>query len=418
MDNSAPHTIVSSMTTDVIIAGGGLNGTGLALALAGHGLGVALVDPLPEAQRADDAFDGRGYALSIASQRLLGAIGIWPEVAQYSQPILHIQVTDGRAGDGASPLMLEFDHAEIEEGPMGHMLEDRRLRPALLAAVAASPRIRHLAGRSVTGHEADPAGVTVTLSDGTVLRGAVLIGCDGKASPTARRCGIRRWGHAYGQSSLVCAVSHELPHHGTACQFFMPGGPLAILPLPGNLSSIVWTETTAEAARIAALDDAGFLAELRPRFGSFLGEIAIAGARYHYPLALSVAHDFVADRVALLGDAAHAVHPVAGQGLNAGLRDVGALAEVLVEAARRGEDIGRSDVLARYQTWRHFDVTRLALATDATVRLFSNDNAFLRLGRDLGLGLVNDVARIRRRLIRAAAGLEDRVPRLNRGLRI
>jgi 2-octaprenyl-6-methoxyphenol hydroxylase len=406
------------MDTDVIIAGGGLNGTSLALSLAQHGLCVALVDPVPESVRSDDAFDGRGYALSIASQRLLAAIGIWPLVAQDSQPILHIQVTDGRAGEGASALMLEFDHAEIEEGPMGYMLEDRRLRPALMAAVAAVPGIRRMTGVSVTDHAATASGVGVTLSDGSALTAAVLVGCDGKASPTAKRCGIRRWGHDYGQTSLVCAVDHERPHGGTAYQFFMPHGPLAILPLPGNRSSIVWTETTADAARIATLPDADFLAELRPRFGSFLGEIALAGRRFSYPLSLSLAHDFIAERVALLGDAAHAVHPVAGQGLNAGLKDVGALTEVLVEAHRRGEDIGRSDVLKRYQRWRHFDVTRLALATDATVRLFSNDNPLLRLGRDLGLSLVNGLAPLRRRLIREAAGLEDRVPRLNRGLRL
>ncbi len=217
------------------------------------------------------------------------------------------------------------------------------------------------------------------------MTAAVLVGCDGRGSATARRAGIRRWGHDYGQSALVCAVDHALPHHGTAHQFFMPSGPLAILPLPGNRSSIVWTETTAQAARIAALPDDAFLAELRPRFGSFLGQIALAGARFHYPLILSVAYSFVAPRMALLGDAAHAVHPVAGQGLNAGLKDVGALAEVLITARRRGEDIGRADVLERYQRWRQFDVTTLALGTDAAVRLFSNDNPLLRLGRDLGL---------------------------------
>lgn len=406
------------MDTDVIIAGGGLNGTALALALAGHGLRVALIDPLAEAVRADNAFDGRGYALSIGSQRLLGAIGIWPGVAAKSQPILHIKVTDGRAGEGGSPLMLEFDHAEIEEGPMGHMLEDRHLRPALVAAVAAAPGVQTLSGVSVIDHVPGPAGVTVTLSDGSMMTALVLVGCDGKASPTARRAGISRWGRAYGQTSLVCAVDHGKPHGGTAYQFFMPHGPLAILPLPGNSSSIVWTETTDEAVRIAALPDDGFLDELRPRFGSFLGPISLAGRRFAYPLVLSVAHDFVAERTALLGDAAHAVHPVAGQGLNAGLQDVGALTEVLVMARRRGEDIGRRDVLARYQAWRHFDVTRLAMATDATVRLFSNDNPVLRLGRDLGMGLVNRTGPLRRRLIREAAGLEGSVPRLNRGLRI
>ncbi|MCR8724961.1 FAD-dependent monooxygenase [Frigidibacter sp. ROC022] len=418
MDNPARSAVNRAMDTDVLIAGGGLNGTALALALAQAGLRVILVDPLAAATRADAGFDGRGYALSISSQRLLAAIGIWERVTAQVQPILNIKVSDGRAGEGPSPLVLEFDHAEIEEGPMGYMLEDRHLRPALMAMVAETGAIRQIAGASVTGHAAGPGAVTVSLSDGSELTAALLVGCDGKRSATAQRAGINRWGWEYGQSSLVCAVEHELPHHGTAQQFFMPPGPLAILPLPGNRSSIVWTETTAEAARISALPDEAFLEELRPRFGSYLGEIALAGARFCYPLSMSVAHDYVRDRVALLGDAAHAVHPVAGQGLNAGLKDVGALTEVLVRARRRGEDIGRIDVLRRYQSWRRFDVVTLALAMDATVRLFSNDSSVLRAGRDLGLGLVNRLAPLRRNLIREAAGLTGEVPRLNRGLPI
>jgi 2-octaprenyl-6-methoxyphenol hydroxylase len=416
MDNPAARAIVRGMDADVIIAGGGLNGTALALALAQGGLAVALVEPQAEAARSGDSFDGRGYALSVGSARLLGAIGVFGRLADRVQPILHIGVSDGRPGEGPSALTLEFDHAEIEEGPMGFMVEDRHLRPALLAAVAETHGIRRLTGRAVTDHLPEAAGVTVTLSDGSELTAALLVGCDGRASATARRAGIDRWGRDYAQSALVCAVRHERPHQGVAHQFFMPGGPLAILPLPGNRSSIVWTEPAATAARIAALPDDAFLAELRPRFGDFLGPIALAGARFHYPLALSVAYSFVAPRVALLGDAAHVVHPVAGQGLNAGLKDVGALAQVLVEARRRGEDPGRPEVLDRYQSWRRFDVATLAFATDATARLFSNDNPILRLGRDLGLAAVARLAPLRRALIREAAGLTGEIPRLNRGL--
>lgn len=219
----------------------------------------------------------------------------------------------------------------------------------------------------------------------------------------------------YGQDALVAAIAHERPHGGVAHQFFMPEGPLAILPLRGDRSSIVWTEKSARAARIDALDDSAYLDVLRPRFGDFLGDIALAGRRYTYPLALSLANRFVASRVALAGDAAHAVHPIAGQGLNAGLKDVASLSEVLVEAARRGEDIGQSDVLGRYERWRRFDATALAVATDGFNRLFSNDNPLLRLGRDLGLGLVNAVPPLRRGLIREAAGLSGDRPRLLRG---
>ncbi|MGB8623160.1 MAG: FAD-dependent monooxygenase, partial [Paracoccaceae bacterium] len=221
------------------------------------------------------------------------------------------------------------------------------------------------------------------------------------------------WG--YGQTALVCAIGHEKPHHGIAHQFFMPPGPLAILPLPGNRCSIVWSETDARAARIQAMDDDGYLAELRPRFGDFLGEIHLAGARFTYPLSLSLANAFVAERVALVGDAAHGVHPIAGQGLNLGLRDVGALAEVLVDAHRRGEEIGAPDVLARYQQWRRWDTAMLAAATDGFNRLFSNDNPLLRGVRDIGMGVVNALPGLRRRFIREAAGLNGDLPRLLKG---
>ncbi|EKD60707.1 MAG: hypothetical protein ACD_54C00596G0004, partial [uncultured bacterium] len=231
--------------------------------------------------------------------------------------------------------------------------------------------------------------------------------------------GIGRTGWGYGQTALVTAIRHEKDHHGIAQQFFMPSGPLAILPLPGgHLSSIVWSETDAQAAAIQALPDDAYLAALRLRFGDFLGEISLAGERFTYPLNLTLANSFVADRVALVGDAAHGVHPIAGQGLNLGLRDVGALAQVLIEAQRRGEEIGATDVLERYQRWRRFDSTALALGMDAVNRLFSNDNPVLRLGRDLGLGLVNAVPGLRRGFMRQAAGLSGEVPKLLQGVAI
>lgn len=417
MDNPAARDILAGMEPDcdVIIAGGGLNGPALALALAQGGLSVAIVDAQPARARAEAAFDGRAYALAIASRRLLAAIGVWPRVAENAQPILGIRASDGHAGEGAAPFFLDFDHAEIEEGPMGHMLEDRFLYAAFLSAMEAEARITHLPGTSVTAQEPGPAAIAVTLSDGRRLTGRVLAGADGRASGTAERAGIGRTGWSYGQTALVCAIEHEKPHGGIAQQFFMPTGPLAILPLPGNRSSIVWSETDENARTIAALDDEAFLSVLRPRFGDWLGAIRLAGARFSYPLNLTLANSYTAPRLALVGDAAHGVHPIAGQGLNLGLRDVAALAQVLVEAKRRGEDIGAADVLDRYQRWRRFDATALALGMDAVNRLFSNDNPVLRAGRDLGMGVVNAIPALRRGFIRQAAGLTGELPRLLAG---
>ena len=402
------------MESDAIIIGGGLNGSTMALALASAGLSVTIIDPLPQNTRADAAFDGRGYALAHASKRLLSALDIWPQVADKAQEILDIKVSDGRPGEGASPMVLEFDHAEIEEGPMGYMLEDRHLRRALLAAIAQSPGITQITD-SVTDHTTETSQAKVTLGNGNTLTARLIIAADGAQSATAKRAKIARTGWDYDQTALVCAIAHDRPHHCTAHQFFMPPGPLAILPLPDNRASIVWTEATDEAARIQALDDAGYTDHLRPRIGDFLGPISLAGTRFTYPLGLSIANRFADHRLALIGDAAHKVHPIAGQGLNAGLKDVAALAETLVTARRRGEDIGRSDVLARYQEWRRFDTASLAIATDGFNRLFSNDNPLLRVARDLGLATVNAWPGLRRNLIREAAGLTGDLPRLLQG---
>ena len=401
--------------TDIAIVGGGLNGPTLALALAQIGLRVTLIDRLPAATREDAAFDGRSYALALTSTRMLGALGIWEGVKPHAQPMLEIKVTDGRAGEGPSPFFMHFDHAEIEEGPMGHMVEDRHLRRALAEAVSADARITRLDGETVVAQDAAPSGITLTFADGKSLRARLVVGADGRASGTAIRAGIKRIGWDYAQTALVCAIAHEKPHHGVAHQFFMPPGPLAILPLTDNRSSIVWSETAANAAPINALPDDGYLDVLRPRFGDFLGEISLAGARYTYPLSLSLAHAMMATRVALLGDAAHGVHPIAGQGLNAGMRDVAALAEVIADAHRRGQDIGSATVLEQYQLWRRFDNTALALATDSFNRLFSNDNPLLRLARDVGMAAINALPDARRGFMREAAGLTGTLPRLMQG---
>jgi 2-octaprenyl-6-methoxyphenol hydroxylase len=399
---------------DILIVGGGLNGPCLALALAQGGLTSVVIDALPEDVRQGAGFDGRSYALALASVRMLGALGLWDGVADHAQPILDIKASDGRAGEGPGPFFLHFDHAEIEEGPMGHMLEDRYLRAALAAAMEAEPRVTHLPGARVVAQRTS-GGAELTLEDGRRLTGQVLVGADGRRSSTADRAGIRRVGWDYGQTALVCAVAHARPHHGVAHQFFMPGGPLAILPLPDDRSSIVWSERTARAAELSAMDDAAFLDALRPAFGDFLGEISLAGARYSYPLSLSIAERFVAERLALVGDAAHGIHPIAGQGLNLGFRDVAALAQTLTEARRRGEAIAAPDVLARYQTWRRFDTTAMAMATDTFNRLFSNDNSALRTLRGLGMGAVQAIPGLRRAFMRRAAGLDPDAPRLLHG---
>ena len=400
---------------DIAIIGGGLNGPALALALSRAGLRVAVIDAQPAQTFENAAFDGRAYALALTSVRLLEGIGIWPDIADDAQPMLEIKVTDGRAGTGPSPMFMHFDHAEIEEGPMGQMVEDRHLRRALLQAAAADPAITMMNDTRVTGQSVAPTGITLTLEGGKTLRARLAVGADGRGSGTAERAGIKRVAWSYGQTALVCVVDHEKPHHGIAHQFFMPPGPLAILPLTGNRSLIVWSEASANAAAINALPDAQYLEVLRPRFGSFLGELSLTGPRYSYPLGLSLAHSMTASRVALLGDAAHGVHPIAGQGLNAGLRDVAALAEVIADAVRRGEDPGNDAVLARYQEWRRFDNASLALATDSFNRLFSNDNALLRLARDMGMAAINALPGLRRTFIREAAGLTGELPRLMRG---
>ncbi|SMP01151.1 UbiH/UbiF/VisC/COQ6 family ubiquinone biosynthesis hydroxylase [Shimia sagamensis] len=400
--------------SDILIAGGGLNGPALALALAQAGFDVTVVDARPAPARAGSNFDGRGYALALASKRLLAAIGVWDKVADHSEPMRDIKVSDGRAGEGPSPFFLHFDHTEIEEGPMGFMLEDRFLYRAFLEAMEEEPRITLISGTSVMDQAVDASGVTTTFSDGRTHRAKLLVGCDGRQTGVGKRAGIKRTGWGYGQTALVCAITHELPHNGVAHQFFMPPGPLAILPLPGNMCSIVWSETDENAAAIHVLSDEDYMAVLRPRFGDFLGDIALTGNRFTYPLSLSVANEFVTERVALVGDAAHGMHPIAGQGLNAGLRDVAALAQVLTEAQQRGEDFASELVLARYQEWRRFDTATLVAATDLTNKLFSNDNPLLRAARDVGMGLVGAVPGLRHTFMREAAGLNGELPKLMR----
>ncbi len=395
------------MDTDVLIIGGGLNGPLTAMALASAGLRSIVIDPNPAPK--DAGFDGRAYAIAASSVQVLMALGLWDDLAADAQPITEIKVSDGTAGEGAHPWFLHFDHTEIEDGPLGAMIEDRHLRAAL------RKRSEITQGR-VASQTVTPGAVCVTLESGQTLSGALLIGCDGKTSGTAIRASIKRQGWSYDQASLVATLEHQQPHNGIAHQFFMPPGPLAILPLTGNRSSIVWTESIETAASVNDLADAAYLDYLRPRFGDFLGDIALTGTRYSYPLGISIAERFVAERVALVGDAAHGIHPLAGQGLNLGIRDIAALAETLTNAKRRGEDIGSATVLETYQSWRRFDANALGFVTDSVNRLFSTSNPLLKAIRTTGLGLINASPSLRQRMMREAAGLTGDLPRLMRGL--
>ena len=412
MDNPASGRILRIMNTDtdIAIVGGGLNGPTLAIALEQRGLNVTVIDALPAPKRGMRDFDGRSYALAHASMRLLRGIDLWDAIKDHTQPMLEIKVTDGRAGTGPSPWMMHFDHTEIEEGPMGYMCQDRHLRQALLSKMDGAARITQMSGETVVAQSSGQ----LTLASGKTVTAKLIVGADGRASGTAERAGIKRTGWGYGQTAIVCAVEHELPHGGIAHQFFMPTGPLAILPLPNNCCSIVWSETETRATKIMAIDDTDFLDALRPAFGSFLGELTLVGERFSYPLGLTIANRFIADRVVLIGDAAHGVHPIAGQGLNAGLRDVAALVDVLSDAKARGEDIASAAVLARYEQWRRFDTATLAAATDTFNKLFSNDNPLLRAVRDMGMGVINATPRLRRTFIREAAGLTGDLPSLMR----
>jgi len=417
MDNPSAASISNAMSkaSDLLIVGGGLNGTALALAAAQAGLSSTVIDARPEGARRADNFDGRSYALALASVRMLDALGLWSGLKADAQPMNEIKVSDGHAGDAEVFLGLHFNSAEIEEGPMGHMLEDRYLRRALLTAMQSEQQVTHLTGETVIAQEVTVSGASVTLASGEVLTGRLIIGADGRQSGTASRAGIRRTGWDYAQTALVCAIAHEKPHGGVAHQLFMPAGPLAILPLSGNRSSIVWSERREIAQEINDLPEEDYLTVLRPRFGDFLGKISLAGERFTYPLGLTIANHFVADRLALVGDAAHGMHPIAGQGLNAGLRDVAALAHVISHANRRGEDFASRQVLSRFEQWRRFDTATLATATDVFNRLFSNDSSVLRAGRDLGMSLLNAIPAARRGFIREAAGLNGDLPDLMAG---
>ena len=305
--------------SDIIIIGGGLTGLTAAIALADTGFSVTVVDKAAIGDLTDVAFDGRSSAIAHASLNLLARIGVIDHLNGQMEPIKEIRVSDG-----PSLMHLHFDYMALGDSPLGAMIENRHMRQALFARMADLPNLTYLEQSDVSRLEADSSGVTVHLAGGKSLTGKLLVGADGRASMVRRWLDIPLMTFGYKQMGIVCTICHEKPHNGIAHQFFMPGGPLAILPLPDNKCSIVWSEERARAEQIAALDDDAYMEALRPVFGDFLGDIHLTGARFTYPLNLTLANEFVAPRIALVGDAAHGVHPIAGQGLNLGMRDVGA----------------------------------------------------------------------------------------------
>ncbi len=403
-----------SLETDVLIGGGGMVGLTLALALAQGGLKVTIAEPMPPSAQLNDTFDGRVSALAFASVRMYRALGVWPPMEAHAQPINDILISDAGLDKKASPLSLHFDHQEIGE-ELGHIVENRHIRLALFAAVKAHPLITLISPAALTDLNRQGGHMLATLSTGQQIAARLTVAADGRTSPMREQQMIGLVGWAYPQIGIVTTVEHDMPHQGVAYEHFLPAGPFAILPMTGNRSSLVWTETESRAPAILQSDDVQFAHELQRRFGTHLGAIKASGPRWSYPLKFHLARDFVRPRFALAGDAAHGIHPIAGQGLNLGLKDAAALAECVLDAARLGLDIGALDVLKRYERWRRFDSLMLGMVTDGLNRLFSNDIAPLRLARDIGLGVVDKIGPLRRFFMRHAGGEVGKLPRLLKG---
>jgi 2-octaprenyl-6-methoxyphenol hydroxylase len=398
----------------VVIAGGGMVGLTLALALAQGGLRVLLADPLPLCKTLAAEFDGRVSAISFSCARMLDVLGVWRTLREDAEPIRDILVTDAKIGEQPSPFSLHFDHQEIGEA-MGYIAENRHIRAALLDVAAAAETLEIATPDRVGSFEHHPRSVEVQLESGHTVWPSLLVAAEGRDSSSRERAGIGVISWSYPQRGIVATVDHKRPHNGAAYEHFLPSGPFAILPMTGNRSSLVWTEREDIAESILQLPQADFETEIARRFGAHLGEIHAQGPRWSYPLSFHLARDYVRSRFALVGDAAHGIHPIAGQGLNLGFKDAAALSEVLLDAARLGLDFGTADVLRRYEQWRRFDGFVLAAATDALNRLFSNDITPVRFVRDLGLGIVDSVAPLRRFFMRQAGGATGHLPRLLRG---
>jgi 2-octaprenyl-6-methoxyphenol hydroxylase len=395
---------------DVLIIGGGMAGLILAVALGGAGVSTAVIEPLAPEQLLDTGFDGRTTAIAAGSRKALEAIGVWHGMAAAAEDILEIRVSDGH-----SPLFLHYDHVELDDGPLGHIVENRIIRSALLKRLSALSSVELYFGRRVNSLDREGSFATATLSNGETIAAPLAIATDGRSSPTRQAANIHVKQWRYPQTGIVCTVKHQHDHRGVAQEQFLPAGPFAILPMTKQRSSIVWTEKSALAPKLLELPKKAFAEELQIRFGDYLGDLEIVGPVFSYPLGLLHADKYVIPRLALAGDAAHAIHPIAGQGLNIGIRDAAALAEIVVDALRLGLDPGSPNVLEDYERWRRFDNTMMIAATDGLNRIFSNDVGPIKLARDLGLATVNRTPPLKRLFMRHAMGVLGDLPRLIRG---
>ncbi|WP_343561235.1 UbiH/UbiF/VisC/COQ6 family ubiquinone biosynthesis hydroxylase [Kiloniella sp. b19] len=408
------------LSCDVLVVGGGLVGLSLATALASAGVSAAVVDrEQPETQKAAP-FDGRSSAIALGSQRVFDQVGLWKGMEWAAQPILHIEITDGQIDHGASPLSMSYDHKEVGGDPMGWIVENRAIRLSTHARAAELEGLFHLAPDSVATLDRNEDSVTARLESGKVVRAKLVVGADGRNSFVRKQAGIRVTGRDYQQDGIVTTVMHSRPHNGVAFEHFLPSGPFALLPLPDaedgtHRSSLVWSEKRALVSHYMAMSKEDFVQELHRRFGHSLGDFSIGDLRWNYPLSSLHADRYTDQRLALVGDSAHGMHPIAGQGLNLGLRDVAALAEVIVDAKRAGQDVGAPHVLEGYARWRRFDNVVLLSAMDGLVKLFSNDIPPVRIARDLGLATVNRIPPLKKFFMKHAMGIVGDLPRLMKG---
>lgn len=411
---------------DIVISGASFAGLALARALGsafGADLRIAVLDRTPRRDTA--APESRAFALSAGARRMLEALGVWNEIAALAQPVTEIEITDSSLEAGIRPVLLTYDNhvpaldgaAETAE-PASVIVPAQALEQALARAAASEPGVTFLIPTEIARFADIGSAVAITLKDGSEIAAALLVGAEGRRSPTREQAGIKSIGWAYGQTAIVTTIAHERSHNGRATQHFLPAGPFAILPLPDNRACLTWTEDAKEAARILALDDAGFLVEVETRVGGRLGALSVVGPRQSWPLDLHLARAYVAPRYAVIGDAAHGVHPIAGQGVNLALRDVAALAEIVADSLRLGLDPGNLEALGRYERWRRFDSFSSAAAFDGLNRLFSNDSLLMRAARDVGLGLVDRLPGVKQRLVAEAAGLTGDLPRLFKSERL
>lgn len=400
---------------DVVVAGGGMVGLTLGLALARAGVETAVVDGLDPALVVDAKFDGRVSSFSPASRRMLEALGLWAGLKDQAQPIGDIIVGDGSVQEGASAALLHFDHREMGDAPLAHMIENRHFRMALQRGIEGVGALTLIAPERVLAATVERNFADVQLGSGRRLKASLVVAADGRLSPLRDAMGIKTVGWSYQQTGIVATIGHEKPHDGTAYELFLGSGPFAILPMTGNRSSIVWSERADRAPAYLQLDDAAFVAEVAQRFGDQWGRLSLGGPRWSYPLSMHLAMSYVGPRFALAGDAAHGVHPIAGQGLNLGLRDAAALADVVVEARSLGLDIGSEAALLPYQSWRRFDNALFTASFDALNRLFSNDIAPVAALRRVGLDIVDSISPLKRFFMQQASDGTGTLPKLMRG---